>query len=103
MDNIETSRVNLVDWPKNVRQIDLADIDNFGIDDQKRLYWRGEMISAQRMLTLRHKTFIALVAGAVAIGALGEAVKGALAYNNWACHVRPNWPSICSQPRTLKP
>lgn len=89
--------INGREWPKGVRAIDFDNLNRLGYDDKGALYWDGSPIvtSPFASLTRGEKIIAIVLAISAVIAALGSAVQGATAYENWACSVRSSRLTIC--------
>lgn len=95
-------------WPKGVSSVGIDDIDKLGVDANGKLYWDGKAVATNPFANLSFaEKAIAVAIGLSAIaGGVGGAAQGWAAYNQWACDVRPQWPSMCkptSAPAGLPP
>jgi len=82
--------VDISQWPKQVRQLEVSDIDYLGVDDKKKIYWDGSPIVTSPLSNLnRGEKIAAWILGIVTIlGGLGGFAQGWVAYNDWACKMQ---------------
>jgi hypothetical protein len=81
-------------WSRDVRRISLDDVDGLGIDGANRLYWNGKRVITGQRLDLTWSQFLVALAVAIftAIAAAATAVQAVIAYEDWACRVKPTQP-----------
>jgi hypothetical protein len=86
-------------WPAGVVPVDVHTISKLGVDNQNHLYWDGSPIitSTSYRFTRFQKIIAICVTLATMAGAIGSAAQGWGVYNEWACKVRPGWPSLCQK------
>lgn len=75
------------DWDPAIRPISIEGLGLLGLDDKGNLYWDGLPVETRKRVKLTWPQTVAavIVATCAALGGVGGAVQGWIAYNDWAC------------------
>lgn len=78
---------------RNVHTIGIQDLTRLAIDSDGRLYWDGKPVEVARRILMSREQVIgaSVVAAFIVIGAIGAAIQGSAAAQDWAC--RLGWSS----------
>jgi len=83
-------------WPEGVRAISQDGLTLFGVEEGTgELFWDGKRVETRTRLSLTRpqRRYAGAIMAATVVAALGAAVQGWAAYNDWACKV--GWWAVC--------
>jgi hypothetical protein len=74
---------------RNINPVDMTDLSRLSIDHDGRLYWDGKPVETHNRLSMSRRQIVgaSIVAVFVVIGAIGAALQGAAAAQEWVCRL----------------